>query len=69
MKKILLGIILCWLFIGCSQLTRREKNTLAGAGAGAVIGQVLGGTTGSTLIGAGLGAVGGVAYTEYKKKH
>lgn len=69
MKKLVLGIVLCSLFMGCSELSRKEKNTLAGAGAGAVIGQALGGTATSTLVGAGIGAIGGAAYTEYKKKH
>lgn len=69
MKKLILGLLACVMFMGCSDLTKREKRTLAGAGAGAVIGQALGNDTKSTLIGAGIGALGGAAYDQYKKKH
>lgn len=42
---------------GCE--SSRGTGTLAGAGAGALIGQAVGGNTRSTLIGAGVGAAGG----------
>lgn len=43
---------------GCSGMTRQEKNTAIGAGAGAVGGSILtGGSTAGTLGGAAIGGI------------
>jgi outer membrane lipoprotein SlyB len=47
------------LFIGCSGMTPAQKGAVGGAAVGAVGGQLIGGNTKSTLIGAGAGALGG----------
>ncbi len=55
-------VIICTLVIGilsaCSPMTRRDKNTVTGAGIGAVAGAIL--TGGSGIGTAGGAAVGGV---------
>ena len=48
--------------VGCD--TQKKTNTLAGAGVGALAGQVIGGSTGATLVGAGIGAVAGNVLTK-----
>ena len=51
-------ILLSMLVTGCA--TKRQTGALAGSGIGALAGQVIGGNTAATLIGAGVGA--GVGY-------
>ncbi len=50
----------------CADMSDREvtqaQGTAIGAGAGAILGQVIGGNTQSTLIGAGIGSLAGLAY-------
>lgn len=69
MKKIIstfvVGVFMMVLF-SCAGATNQQKGTgtgaLVGAGAGAILGQVIGGDTEGTLIGAGIGAaIGGIA--------
>lgn len=51
---------------GCSNMSQKDRNTAIGAGAGAVIGNVLtGGSTAGTVGGA---AVGGVVGNQVKTK-
>lgn len=52
---------------GCA--TKTQTGAAVGAGTGALLGQVIGGNTTSTLIGAGLGAAAGgaIGYNEEKK--
>ena len=43
---------------GCANMDQRDRNTAVGAGVGAAAGAILsGGSTGATLIGAGVGGV------------
>lgn len=58
MQKIIIGALVIGLLSGCSNLTRRDKHTITGAGIGAVAGAVL--TGGSGFGTAGGAAVGGV---------
>ena len=51
---------------GCA--TKAENGALIGAGAGALLGQAIGGNTGSTVIGAGVGAIAGAAIGENEDK-
>ncbi|MDN0073559.1 glycine zipper 2TM domain-containing protein [Crenobacter sp. SG2303] len=58
MKSLALAMSLVALMTGCAGMSRQDRNTVVGAGAGAVIGNVL---TGGDAIGTvGGAAVGGV---------
>lgn len=63
MKKRFLMLILCLLapvaLNGCADMTPTQKGAAYGAAAGAIGGQIIGGSTSATLIGAGVGALGG----------
>jgi osmotically inducible lipoprotein OsmB len=52
---------------GCSDMTRQDRNTAIGAGAGAVVGGVL--TGGSAVGTVGGAAVGGVIGNQTGKTH
>ncbi len=63
-KHVTIGLLGTLLLGGCSGLTAREKGAIAGgaigAGSGALIGGVTGGSAGAgALIGGAAGAVGG----------
>ena len=48
------------LFFGaCAGMTPTQKGAVGGAAVGAIAGQLIGGDTTSTMIGAGVGALGG----------
>lgn len=68
MKKFIVASLLGILLVGCSNMTSREKSTLVGAGAGALVGSVISGDSKGALIGAGVGALGGAAADNYNKK-
>jgi osmotically inducible lipoprotein OsmB len=57
-KKILVGMLVIGLLGACSNMNRRDKNTVTGATVGAVAGAIL--TGGSGIGTAGGAAVGGV---------
>lgn len=57
-KRILVGTLVVGLLAGCSNISRRDRNTITGAGVGAVAGAIL--TGGSGIGTAGGAAVGGV---------
>ena len=68
--KIIIGIALSALLSGgCASVTGSNvgDSTLIGAGTGAIIGQVAGGDTQSTLVGAALGAAGGALMNGYNE--
>jgi uncharacterized membrane protein len=46
-------------FTTCANMTPAQKGAIGGAAVGAIGGQIIGGNTTSTLIGAGAGTVGG----------
>ena len=54
-------------FKGC-ETTPAQSGALGGAAVGAVAGQLIGGDTESTLIGAGAGALGGALFNDYRVK-
>ena len=57
---ILLAVIVCLgLIVVCGCESDAQTGALIGTAAGAGVGQAIGGDTESTLIGAGVGAVGG----------
>jgi outer membrane lipoprotein SlyB len=71
MKKLHLSIATLTLLgflslTGCA--TKAENGALIGAGTGALLGQVVGKNTSSTIIGAGLGAIAGAAIGENEAK-
>lgn len=74
MKKNYAIIVLSFLlpisvfFIGCSGMTPAQKGAVGGAAVGAVGGQLIGGNTKSTLIGAGAGALGGALLNDAVNK-
>jgi uncharacterized protein YcfJ len=74
MKKRSVIIILCFLisipmlFAGCAGMTPAQEGAVGGAAVGAVAGQLIGGNTTSTLIGAGVGALGGALINDELKK-
>jgi osmotically inducible lipoprotein OsmB len=65
MKTRVASVILCVLisipilFGGCADMTPAQKGAVGGAAVGAIGGQLIGGNTKATLIGAGAGALGG----------
>lgn len=54
-----LFVVLCFTIGGCANMTPTQKGAVGGAAVGAVAGQLIGGNTSATLIGAGVGALGG----------
>lgn len=53
------GLLLCLLLLtaaGCETMDKAQVGGLSGAGIGALAGQIIGGNTAATLIGAGVGA-------------
>jgi len=56
------------LFGGCANMTAAQKGAVGGAAVGAVAGQLIGGNTTATLIGAGVGALGGALLNDELKK-
>lgn len=68
-KSLATGVAMSALLLavaGCSNMSQQDRNTAVGAGAGAVIGNVLtGGSTAGTVGGA---AVGGVVGNQVKTK-
>ena len=69
-------IVLSWLvsisilfnFNGCANMTPAQKGAVGGAAVGAIGGQLIGGNTKSTLIGAGAGALGGALLNDALNK-
>jgi len=59
MKKLIVVLVIGVFLAGCSNLTRTQNSALVGSAAGAGIGQLIGGDTESTLIGAGVGGLAG----------
>ena len=74
MKKRGVILVLCllisipMLFGGCANMTPAQEGAVGGAAVGAVAGQLIGGNTTSTLIGAGVGALGGALINDELKK-
>ncbi len=62
MKRMIFGVFaalgMSLLFAGCTA-TPAQKGAMGGGALGAVAGQLIGGDTEATLIGAGVGALGG----------
>jgi osmotically inducible lipoprotein OsmB len=56
------------LFGGCANMTPAQEGAVGGAAVGAIAGQLIGGNTTSTLIGAGVGALGGALLNDELKK-
>ena len=75
MKRRSVIIVLCLLisipilFGGCANMTPAQEGAVGGAAVGAVAGQLIGGNTSSTLIGAGVGALGGALINDELKKN
>ena len=57
------------VFNGCADMTPAQKGAVGGAAVGAVGGQLIGGNTKSTLIGAGAGALGGALLNDGLNKN
>jgi osmotically inducible lipoprotein OsmB len=74
MKRRSVIIVLCLLisipilFGGCANMTPAQEGAVGGAAVGAIAGQLIGGNTTSTLIGAGAGALGGALLNDELKK-
>lgn len=72
MKKHFLILILCLIapvaLGGCADMTPTQKGAAYGAAGGAVVGQLIGGSTSATLIGAGAGALGGALFNDARHK-
>jgi osmotically inducible lipoprotein OsmB len=61
-KFIVMFCLFLALFVtigGCANMTPTQRGAVGGAAVGAVAGQLIGGNTTATLIGAGAGALGG----------
>jgi len=72
MKRKSLAALLCLLIaasvLGCAEMTPTQKGAAVGGAVGAVGGQIIGGSTGATLIGAGAGALGGALLNDALNK-
>ena len=74
MKRRVAIIILCLLisipilFGGCANMTAAQKGAVGGGAVGAVAGQLIGGSTKATMIGAGVGALGGALLNDAMNK-
>lgn len=72
MKRKSLTALLCLLIatfaLGCADMTPTQKGAAVGGAVGAVGGQIIGGSTGATLIGAGAGALGGALLNDALNK-
>jgi outer membrane lipoprotein SlyB len=55
-------------FIGCAGMTPAQQGAVGGGAVGAIGGQIIGGNTKSTLIGAGVGALGGALLNDAAQK-
>ncbi len=53
------------LLSGCAGMTAAQKGALGGGAIGAVAGQIIGGDTEATLLGAGIGALTGAIANDY----
>ena len=61
-----LSLLLCSLLLaGCATATPAQKGAMGGAVVGGLAGQMIGGNTSSTLIGAGVGALGGALLNDH----
>ena len=56
------------LFSGCANMTPAQKGAIAGAAVGGATGGLLGGSRKSTLIGVGVGALGGALLNDELNK-
>lgn len=67
--KMILSILLVLTLVGCGNSTRYEqRGALGGAAVGALAGQLIGGDTRSTLIGAGIGVIAGGAVARHRER-
>lgn len=67
--KIILSTLLLLTLIGCGNSTAYERRgALGGAAVGALAGQLIGGSTKSTLIGAGIGVIAGGAIARDRER-
>src|SRR5574344_615484 len=72
-KKIICSLILCMSLLSACTAVNQDLGvnnatggTLEGAGAGALLGQIIGQNRKGTLIGAGIGALAGLGWGAYK---
>ncbi len=65
--RIFVFFVIIFSLIGCTT-TPTQTGALGGGAIGAVAGQLIGGNTKSTLIGAGVGALGGALANDYIDK-
>ena len=74
MKKRGVILVLCllisipMLFGGCANMTPAQEGAAVGGAAGAVAGALIGGSAKKTLIGAGVGALGGALLNDELQK-
>jgi osmotically inducible lipoprotein OsmB len=61
----LAAVVSCQL-AGCMTATHTQRGAMGGAVVGGLAGQLLGGDSKSTLIGAGLGALGGALLNDHR---
>lgn len=70
MRTLTLGVLLLAVsagqMTGCTTTTSVQRGAIGGAALGGLTGQLLGGDTESTLIGAGIGALGGALMNDYR---
>jgi hypothetical protein len=61
MATALIAVAVC----GCETTSATQRGAVGGAAAGAVAGQLIGGNTKYTLVGAGVGALGGALLNDH----
>lgn len=68
LSAIFLYLLITSFVLGCADMTPTQKGAAVGGAVGAVGGQIIGGSTGATLIGAGAGALGGALLNDALNK-
>ncbi len=63
-----LCLLISTFVLGCANMTPTQKGAAVGGAVGAIGGQIIGSSTGATLIGAGAGALGGALLNDALNK-
>ncbi|MGL5963224.1 MAG: glycine zipper domain-containing protein [Fusobacteriaceae bacterium] len=66
--KLFFSFLLALTLIGCAETSYQRRSAVGGAALGALAGQLVGGDTKATLIGAGIGAVAGGAVARHRER-
>ncbi|MGL4253488.1 MAG: YMGG-like glycine zipper-containing protein [Fusobacteriaceae bacterium] len=66
--KLIAAFLLTLALVGCAETSYQRRSAVGGAALGALAGQLIGGDSRATLIGAGIGAVAGGAVARHRER-